>query len=105
MREFKFRAWHKETKEMLTGYIPEDVFSWKTQGQPIVIMQFSGEFDTDGKEIYEGDKVFHKRNKEYATVIFDKGKFIAKFEKYSVDLWQVCYELEIRGTIHQKLEL
>jgi len=56
-REIKFRAWHKSAKEML---YPENgkqsyVFCWGEEGQPVIIMQFTGLKDKQGKEIYEGD--------------------------------------------------
>ncbi len=104
MREFKFRAWHKETEEMHTGYKAGQIFLWQDQGQPIEIMQYTGLSDEYGKEIYEGDRLFDEHNEEWATVVFDEGKFLAKFETYIIDLWEVCDGLVIRGTIYEALE-
>jgi hypothetical protein len=54
MREIKFRAWHKESKEMFYDG-GRHVFQWKHDGQPVIIEQFTGLLDKNGKEIYEGD--------------------------------------------------
>ena len=57
-REIKFRAWHLGAKQMLTnrhqGY-EGNVFSWKHEGQPIIIMQYTGLKDKNANEIYDGD--------------------------------------------------
>ncbi len=74
MREIKFRAWDISSKEMLEspwGYGDgmEDgvmyINGWFKRSMidtanPIVIMQFTGLHDKNGKEIYEGDIVHYK---------------------------------------------
>lgn len=72
MREIKFRAWHYglETDtptsrkkfgewlyphQMLYEDNPGDCLVWKSQGQNIEVMQYTGLKDKNGKEIYEGD--------------------------------------------------
>ena len=59
-REIKFRAWHELNKQMLYPYarLFNDI---RTSGDLInmfgdeFVMQFTGAYDKDGDEIYEGD--------------------------------------------------
>lgn len=66
MRQIKFRAWDKSTKEMLC--IGTDVFDlmegldreyWKENA---AMMQFTGLLDAKGREIYEGDIVEYDKD-------------------------------------------
>lgn len=66
MREIKFRAWHKQEKDMyhfinfsgVNDYYNGDLMTLKC-GFPdeLVLMQYTGLKDKNGKEIYEGDIV------------------------------------------------
>lgn len=62
MREIKFRAWHKQLKDMIYNDLcknPFDTF-WYNDGEfsdMYELMQYTGLKDKNGKEIYEGDKV------------------------------------------------
>jgi len=60
MREIKFRAWEYLNKEKTRGQMI-DFFPYAGDGvkrDDIVLMQFTGLKDKNGKEIYEGDVVW-----------------------------------------------
>lgn len=100
MREIKFRAWDKEDNRMIVDeqdFIPLKVTNkgvmrlsphhsedlWEIiDNSRFEIMQYTGLKDSNGKDIYEGDKVkFRKYMNEYnGTVHFEKGCFIVKWE-------------------------
>jgi uncharacterized phage protein (TIGR01671 family) len=68
MREIKFRAWHKEAGIMASkpypinigrfGFFSEDNQAIVIALEPnVILLQFTGLKDKNGKEIYEGDVV------------------------------------------------
>jgi uncharacterized phage protein (TIGR01671 family) len=62
MRTIKFRAWNKEDVKMyspcsmVSNFNPENC-SYDSETKTCIYMQFTGLFDKNGKEIYEGDIV------------------------------------------------
>ena len=57
MREIKFRAWDTELKKM---FPPEDIIGLegntsKNVPDYLILLQYTGLKDKDGKEIYEND--------------------------------------------------
>lgn len=81
MRTIKFRAWDKEQSEMLNPGEGK-ILVISTNGVTIdsehfEVMQFTGLFDKNGKEIYEGDIVLTPQE-EYIkqwVIEFQNGKF------------------------------
>lgn len=92
-REIKFRIWDIENKEMLevqeldfepTFYggriaIRPDQYNDYFDTEDMILMQYTGLDDKNGKEIYEGDIVKYRdsRGQHIEKVIFDKGCFYA----------------------------
>ena len=124
-REIKFRAWDKKQKSFINGF---NMIGFSTgQGAPkrklqrfdtywdeeeVVIMQYTGLKDKNGKEIYEGDICivslsYFKIKDEKATVIFHNGAFqfqygCEKFFSKPHDAWD---KVEVIGNIHDNPEL
>lgn len=66
MRKIKFRAWNKDTKEMLYENfgggrldcdLNDSLYSLCSKNSDYILMQYTGIKDKNGKEIYEGDIV------------------------------------------------
>lgn len=138
-REIKFRAWHKEEKEYIEdcGLFP---YPWneRTRNQTlsirgdgvtvnqfhesIVLEQFTGLHDKNGKEIYEGDvvKVSNEEplSNEQITTDYDwtfDGTVINDYFGWGVNIktaflffseivFEEC-DIEIIGNIHENPEL
>lgn len=110
MREFKFRAWYKKEKIMLNviGEVYSECFPYDfTKSKNLVLMQYTGLKDMNGKEIYDGDIL--SNDERYYIVSFYNGSFRAEyadgFEEYSLDLIDVAHCCEIVGNIYENPEL
>ena len=89
MREIKFRIWDTENKEMLkvqeldfepTFYggriaIRPDQYNDYFDTEDMILMQYIGLHDKNGKEIYEGD-IVRKFNGIIGKVIYEHSEFI-----------------------------
>ena len=100
MREYKFRVWDTENKEMLkvqeldfedTFYggrlsIRTDQYNDYFDIEDMILMQYTGLKDKNGKEIYEGDIIFDSFYERKAKVVFLEGAFwldyIEDFKEY-----------------------
>lgn len=123
MRELKFRAWDKENGVYLrpdetfliagNGYHPA-TFSFTfgyTANENLVLEQFTGLYDRDGKEIYEGDIIQEEVDTgddlldgihEYIVVWSEE--FLCwglKGAGFKNDLYEVNRTAEIVGNIHK----
>jgi uncharacterized phage protein (TIGR01671 family) len=106
MREIKFRAWNKETKELnergpfdLTdenndsGYFGDCV----ANNSDCILSQYTGLKDKNGKEIYEGDCLEHSWGNKH-VVVWDNKQ--AKFMFIAG-----CEYATIIGNIYENPEL
>ena len=145
MREIKFRVWDTDEKRFITksslqvegndcclvlhldGDLVDIAYDRDERHNEYPVEQFTGLFDKNGKEIYEGDIVIQReevknpRTRESykkprfierkGTIVFQDGCFDFKSERYSGQIR--CYmgyrkgniQLEIIGNIHENGEL
>ncbi|EQC0754445.1 YopX family protein [Listeria innocua] len=122
MREIEFRAFVKETKKMLpvTDLCFNETEAVGVSGcgnakctlcvdwysfDDVVLMQYTGLKDKNGKKIFEGDIGWDEHNECYGVVKFEEGKFLYVWENIAEDLWEVADGIEICGNIHENPEL
>jgi uncharacterized phage protein (TIGR01671 family) len=128
MREIKFRAWHKElsrfinekTEGMWTLRLYDDgsftVYSSRKEligdDDSVILTQFTGLHDKNGKEIYEGDILQYKRDRGFYLISRQSEKedecgFICERHKpnYNYMLSPVWKEMKIVGNIYENPEL
>lgn len=119
----RFRAWMKQFKKMDNDigemhfedgefkYIGDDVH-YKRLPEDIILMQSTGLFDKNGKEIFEGDILDYKGRKavvkwhgSYASFIY---RFVDELQERVSEwhpLFLAYYHFEIIGNIFENKEL
>lgn len=108
MREIKFRAWAKDTKqfEYCGLYDSHKLFVEHNLGSEYILMQYTGLKDKNGKEIWEGDIV---ENNDYKWKIdFYDGSFVMRQIGQETNKWLLMSEnkhSEIIGNIYENPEL
>lgn len=117
MRELKFRAWDKLDKEfahnidsLLDISVPERVFVLDDEGGELIIEQYTGLKDKNGKEIYEGDIVTlcgeweEIEHDDCCIVTFENGCFRVG-DGYENEAGHYLSDWRIIGNIHESPEL
>ena len=123
MREIKFRAWHKEEKiigEVLgidilhkeIFFSNEDVDCYEhSDFKDIELMQYTGLYDKNEKEIYEGDIVKLRANHGIGVVKYydEWGAFVIEYIKpRPLAVLGMNYykeDIEVFGNIYENPEL
>ncbi len=124
MREIKFRAWDKEEKKL--SYVSEIYWSsseiciWREKNDDyellpwddrLILMQYTGIKDKNGKEIFEGDIVrFGNHTNIIAPVVYEGSMFLPddKYTKGKMTSSLGFYaesELEVLGNIYENPDL
>ncbi|EDN9504809.1 hypothetical protein GIB78_05845 [Listeria monocytogenes] len=124
MREIEFRAFVKRKKEMFPvtdlrfNRYEKDAVGVSGCGDPyctmcddwynfddVLLMQYTGLKDKNGKKIFEGDVGWDEHNECYGVVKFEEGKFLYVWENIAEDLQEVADGIEICGNIHENPDL
>lgn len=110
----KFRAWNSETKEIEVFKTYEEIselFSALSADDGFYsIMQSTGLYDKNGKEIFEGDILFGHAGEDFWEIVeFDveEGKWIRRDIWYNskLDLSENNESMEIVGNIYENDKL
>ena len=130
MREIKYRMWNKKEKKMydvgvldfddkkayMKGYLNYTKSSYLYED--IELMQFTGLYDKNGKEIYEGDIVsketFDDTKPNYRDISYAKVVWIEELASYHLVnkddkiLWDLAsdkYNIEVASNIYENSDL
>jgi len=102
-RIIKFRAWSKDTKEMIPW--KECFFPEWIEDDTMIMMQYTGFKDTKGFEIYEGD-ILHNKYYGNVKVAWDEdGWYMCENEVHYEPLWRAAGNTNIVGNIHEHKNL
>lgn len=134
MRPIKFRAWDKKEKKWLLGYEYPNLGGFSMFGETmmmgeyagllssyfpdriedIVLMQFTGLHDKNGKPVYEGDIVkgtFANGIGSFQEMIGDifynqqRAEFAVQAASHPDNQWSIPQNCEIIGNVYENPEL
>lgn len=116
-RPIEFRAYHTVQKRMFSvfgigkDFVTEDTLDGVDPGRNcfqgdevnlLIIMQYTGLTDKNGKKIFEGDvckTISADFGEETQQVIFKNGSFCFDYHGWSIHNWKQS-NIEVIGTIH-----
>lgn len=107
-REIRFRAWDEDSKTMLNPIdlsSPISTYDWLGK-KDVILMQYTGLNDKNGKEIFEGDFVQHDAWDYPFEVFFhqEKARFVCKM-KTGLSQYIDYERLVVIGNIYENPEL
>ncbi len=104
MRIYKFRAWHEEDQVMIYDLNTPSLFHGVLLKDDYILMQFTGIYDKNGKEIYENDVVIvTTHGKRIGIVNFSMEEIVCfKVGEGYLVKW---YDIEVIGNIYENPEL
>ncbi len=109
MREIKFRAWDKKNRKWENfAHITLDGQYWQpvktVDYEDIILMQYTGLKDKNGKEIYEGD-IYKLKDDRTFTVLESLQQFFESKELGENEFGDDFSTLEILGNIYENPDL
>ena len=101
----KFKAWRNDLMYMIENHeqaYEGQVFQWLHEGQNITILQFTGHYDKNREEIYEGDILEVIMDDEeierYTTVVKPEGSgFCIEVVDQDYDITTLTWALDQSG--------
>lgn len=121
MREIEFRVWNKMRNEYITNSTGDLALDLQNGNvlygilghadnlvnitDNVLIEQYTGLKDKNGKKIFEGDIGWDDHTECLGVVVFDEGRFQYVWETVADDLYEVTGDIEIRGNKWQNPEL
>ena len=121
-REIKFRMWHKKSKKMFDvesiNFKDRSLNMWNSgmytlstfSLDDVILMQYTGLHDKNGKEIWENDIVEITRECIYdkGIIVFKNGCFFIKSKENLLALYNCKlnnYKVKVIGNIYDNPEL